>query len=170
MPDPQKHASNRGMLEWLLRKIPGFKGYLEKSYRRESDRLQREWLADHLQRAKQGLTDYTLALTNAGQIDQLAVCDQMRSRLDRLIARLRGGVSGYSGFFDFVQIGEDELESVYAHDSAMSSDVETLGEELANLASATEPPAVLMPQLLAKIDRLAEKVDRREDMLRGLSG
>jgi hypothetical protein len=170
MPDPKKHAEGRGWIESIARWIPGFRGYLEKSYRRESDRLQREFLANRLQRSKQGVNDYTLTLTNAGQIDQLPACDQMRSRLDRLISRLRGSVSGYSGFFDFVQKDEDELDEVYAHDHSLISETDALADRLEHLTTATEPAAVLMPQLLRQIDALEKQVDKREDMLRGLAG
>ena len=168
MPNPQKHAEGRGWIESIIRHIPGFKGYLEQGYRRESDRLQREWLADYLQRAKQGVNDYELALTNAGQIDQLPTVEQMRSRLDRLISRLRGSVSGYSGFFDFVQINEDDLDDVYALDHSLITDVKALGERMEGLPASNETPATFVPQLLAQIDALEKKVEQREDLLRGL--
>jgi hypothetical protein len=168
MPDPKQHASGRGWIETILRYIPGFKGYLEKGYRRESDRLLRAGLADRLQRGKQGINDYTLMLTNAGQLDQLAACEQTRARLDRLISRLRGSVSGYSGFFDFVQKQEDELDAVYEHDLALVEQVDALTQQMQNLSTATEQPARLMPQLDKSIATLEQQIDKREDMLRGL--
>ncbi len=168
MPEPQQHAEGRGWIESILRHIPGFKGYLEKSYRRESDRLEREWLADRLQRAKQGVNDYELALTNAGKIDELPRVEQMRSRLDRVISRLRGSVSGYSGFFDFVQVKEDDLDDAYALDHALISEVDALGQRMEELPASTEPAAKVVPQLLAQIDSIESKVDQREDLLRGI--
>ena len=168
MPDPLDHATNRGIIEEVLRKLPGFKGYLEKGYRRESDRLQREWLADRLQRAKQGLNDYALALTNAGQLDALPSVEQLRSRLDRLISRLRGSVSGYSGFFDFVQVKEDDLEDVYAHDHALIEQTDALGSQIEGLGSASAPASESITEILSQIAELEGKVDKREDMLRGL--
>ena len=42
-------------MESILRKIPGFRGYLEKEYRRESDHLARTWLADRVGQCKTGL-------------------------------------------------------------------------------------------------------------------
>ena len=168
VPDPLEHAHNRGIIESILRHIPGFKGYLEQGYRRESDRLQREWLADRLQRTKQGINDYALAQTNAGQLDGLSTVEQLRSRLDRLINRLKGSISGYSGFFDFVQVKTEDLDDVYAHDHAMIQDTESLATGLENLAGTTAPPAAVVPDLLTRIADLESKVDKREDMLRGL--
>jgi hypothetical protein len=168
VPDPKQHASGRGWIETIARYIPGFSGYLEMGYRRESDRLLRSGLADRLQRAKQGLNDYTLMLTNAGQLDQLAACEQTRAKLDRLIGRLRGSVSGYSGFFDFVQVKEDDLDAVYEHDQKLVGQVDTLAEQIKNLSSATEQPGRLMSQLDKQITELEQQIDQREDLLRGL--
>lgn len=170
MPDPLEHARDRGVIEEILRKIPGFQGYLEQGYRRESDRLQREWLADRLQQSKQGLNDYALALTNAGQLDQLTAVEQLRSRLDRLISRLRGTVSGYSGFFDFVKVRTDDLEDVYAHDHSLIEATEELAAQIQNLSTTTAPASAVVPDLLNRIADLESSVDKREDMLRGLEG
>src|SRR3990170_2263681 len=57
MSNPKDHSRDRNWLEELLRRVPGFRGYLEKEYRRESDKLQRDWMADCLQRAKAGLEE-----------------------------------------------------------------------------------------------------------------
>ena len=87
MPEPKQHAAKRNWLESLGRKIPGFRGYLEKEYRRESDELQRKWLADQLQRSKRGLNEYARSLAEAAQVDQLPQIERLRSKLDRLIGR-----------------------------------------------------------------------------------
>src|SRR5262245_45757160 len=116
MAEPKSHAQSRPWLEDLLRRVPGFRGYLEKEYRRESDALQRETLADRLMRSKRGLDDYARRLVDAGQISDVSQCDRLRSKLDRLIGRLRGAMQGYSGMFDLVQIDEKVLDRVYEHD------------------------------------------------------
>src|SRR5579862_4715477 len=62
MIDPKLHAQNHGTLENLIRHIPGFRGYLDREERRESDFLVRKWMADRLQQCKQGLDDYLRTL------------------------------------------------------------------------------------------------------------
>ena len=69
MPEPRQHTQSRGWIESILRRIPGFKGYLEKEYRRDSDSLQRTWLADRLQRSKRALDTYSRTLVDAGKLD-----------------------------------------------------------------------------------------------------
>ena len=46
MTEPKDHVENRNLIESILRRIPGFRGYLEKECRRESDQLQRKWQAE----------------------------------------------------------------------------------------------------------------------------
>ncbi len=168
MPEPKKHAEHRGVIETVLRYIPGFQGYLEKEYRRESDELQRQWLADRLQRGKRGLDDYARKLADAAQIDALPLCDQLRARLDKLISRIRGAMSGYSGFFDLVDVNEKLLDRLYDHDVGMMQQVDKLAESIENLASEVRPPAEVVPELLRAAEQIEQSWDKREDILKGL--
>jgi len=169
MPDPKEHAEQRGVIETILRYIPGFRGYLEKEYRRESDKLQRAWLADQLQRAKGGLDAHMKQLVQAGQIDLLPQLDQLRGRIDRTIARLRGGVAGYSGWFDLVRVDEQLLDEVYSHDAAMLAQVEALADGIEQIATATGTPQEQLADLLAKLQAVDAQIDGRDDILRGLA-
>lgn len=168
MPEPNKHAENRGIIETVLRYIPGFRGYLEKEYRRDSDELQRRWLADRLQRGKRGLDDYTRTLAETAQIDALPLCDRLRARLDKLIARIRGAMQGYSGFFDLVNVDEKSLDRVYDYDVGMMKQVDLLAESIENLANEVRPPAEVVPELLNSAEQIEQSWDMREDILKGL--
>jgi hypothetical protein len=168
MPEPSEHTENRPLLETILRKIPGFRGYLEKEYRRDSDDLQRQWLADRLQRSKRGLDDYARTLAEAAQLDTLPQCDRLRRRLDKLIGRIRSAMEGYSGVFDLVQIDEAVLDQVYAHDVALVTRVEALATDVEALAGKTDDAAAQIAALLRDADDLEKEWDEREDILRGL--
>ena len=168
MPEPKEHFENRGCIESILRKIPGFKGYLEKEYRRESDDLQRDWLADRLQRSKRGLDDFAQELAETGQIDGLPQVDKLRARLDKIVGRIRSANQGYSGFFDLVQVDEPLLDRVYEYDLALLEQVAKLADEIEALPVGGEPPGLAMPPLLAQTAQLEEHWDQREDILKGL--
>jgi predicted nucleic acid-binding Zn-ribbon protein len=168
MPEPKEHAKRRNWIETVLRYIPGFRGYLEKEYRRESDELQREWLADRLQRSKRAIDQLTRPLADAGQIDLLPQVDRMRGRLDKLIARIRGAMQGYSGFFDLVRIREPELDRVYEHDVKLMEQVDALGRAVERLPEEQEGLAARVTDVLDEIDELEAKWDVREDILKGL--
>lgn len=169
MPDPSRHAKDRNWIESILRNVPGFRGYLEKEYRRESDELQREWLADRLARSKRAIGDLTRPLADAGQIDVLPEIDRLRGRLDKLIGRIRGAMQGYSGFFDLVRIREAELERIYEYDMQLIADVDTLATAVEKLSGGPQEIAAGLPSLYEQIDALERKWDQREDILKGLA-
>ncbi|MDH3718413.1 MAG: hypothetical protein OES79_09870 [Planctomycetota bacterium] len=168
MPDPTEHTQNRNVIETVLRHIPGFRGYLEKEYRRESDSLQREWLADRLDRSKRGLDDFSRALVDAGQIDDLPQCDRLRGRIDKLSSRIRGAMDGYSGFFDLVRIDEAALDRVYQFDGALIERIDNFATRIEGLPAQSESAPAAVKQLLDEADALDKIWDEREDILKGL--
>jgi hypothetical protein len=168
MLDPSEHQEKRTAIENVLRKIPGFKGYLEKEYRRKSDDLQRDWLADRLERSKRAIDAATRPLADAGLIDVLPRVDLLRGRLDKLIARIRGAMQGYSGFFDLVQVNEDLLDAVYDHDVALMDQVDVLAQTVEKLPTSPDEIAAALPDLGGQIDALEREWDHRTDMLKGL--
>jgi hypothetical protein len=164
----KEHADNRNWMETIVRHIPGFKGYLEKEYRRESDELQRNWLAARLQSSKKGLNAYMQELTAAGNLDALPTIERVRLRLDKLQNRITSAMQGYSGVFDLVRIDQAVLDRVYQHDANLVDEVEILGDTIEALPGKSDPPATLASAILKQIDALEEAWDQREDILKGL--
>lgn len=168
MPQPKDHAVDRNFIETVLRHIPGFRGYLEKEYRRESDELQREWLADRLQRSKRSVDELARQLADAADIDSLPLIDRLRVRLDRLLGRIRGAMQGYSGFFDLVRIDEPLLEEVYAHDAALNELVEGFTQSAEQLPGKRDQVQAAVDELLGHIEEIERRWDERKDMLKGV--
>lgn len=168
MPDPREHAQNRNVIETVLRQIPGFRGYLEKEYRRESDALQRTWLSDRLDRSKRGLDGVTRALVDAGQIDQLPQWDRLRGRIDKLSSRIRSAMDGYSGFFDLVKIDEAALDRVYQFDADLVQRVDDFGTRVEQLGGGGESAVSQLQPLLDETEALEKIWDERQDILEGL--
>jgi hypothetical protein len=168
MRQAKEHADRRNWMETIVRYIPGFRGYLEKEYRRESDELQRNWLAGRLQQSKKGLDEYMQNLTAAGNLDALPAIERVRLRLDKIRSRITSAMQGYSGVFDLVRIDEAVLDRVYQHDANLVDEVETLADTIEALPGKSEPPAALAGEILKQIDALEEAWDLREDILKGM--
>jgi len=168
MPEPKEHAENRGWIESILQFVPGFRGYLRKENRREADTLQREWLADRLQRSKRGLDEFARALTDAVRLDDLPKVDRLRTKLDKLLARIRGAMQGYSGFFDLVDVNEDVINQVYELDVSLMDRVSRLSDELEGLRQRSDEPGDVIAPLVEQIESIEDAWDRREDILKGL--
>jgi len=165
--DPERHADSRNLVESILRHIPGFHGYLEREYRRESDNLARNWLADQLKRCKASLDNYQRSLIDAGQIDALPQCERVRTRLDTLESRIRGAVRGYSGLFDFVRVNEDLLDQVYELDTSLIGDIETLAQSVDQLG-VSDSPQDAISDLIQQVETLHRQFDERAELLQGL--
>lgn len=168
MPDPERHAEDRNAIESILRRIPGFRGYLEKEYRRDSDHLARKWLADRVQQAKKSLDAYLRILTEGGQLDALPQFERSRNRLDGLMSKLRGNVRGYSGFFDFVRVDERVLDRVYDHDLSLMRNVDELLQSIDQLRTKSDAPAALADQLQEHLEDVERKYAQRAEILQGL--
>tara|TARA_B100001123_G_scaffold106278_1_gene123572 strand:- start:1907 stop:2428 length:522 start_codon:yes stop_codon:yes gene_type:complete len=167
--DPERHAENRGWIESTLRNIPGFRGYLEKEYRRESDYTVRSWMADLLQKSKVQLDTYARTLVESLQIDDLPALDRARARLDQLMSKIRGDVRGYSAFFGFVNVDEQRLDAVYDQDMAMVTKVEKFVAKIEKLTSAQTPAKQVSDQLLQGIAELEQHYTKRHEILKGLA-
>jgi hypothetical protein len=168
MPQPKDHAVERNCLETVLRSVPGFKGYLEREYRRESDELLRNGLADRLQRSKRAVDDLARKLADAAQLDDLPSIDRLRIRLDRLLGRIRGAMQGYSGFFDLVRIDVPQLDQVYEHDAAMTEQIDAFALAAGQLPGKRDQVQAAVSELLGQLDEIERKWDEREEMLKGL--
>jgi hypothetical protein len=168
MPEPRDHMRERNWLETILHKVPGFRGYLDKENRRESDALQREWLADRLQRSKRALDEHTRRLADEGKIDQLPQFDRLRGKTDKLIGRIRGAMQGYSGVFDLVRVDEALLDRVYEHDVILMERIEHLSTAVEKLKQAAGDTSTTPGELSSEFDEVERSWDRREDLLKGL--
>lgn len=168
MSEPKDHSENRNWIESILRHVPGFKGYLEKENRRESDQLQRQWLADRLLRAKPEIDELSRPLVDAAKIDTLPQLDRLRARMDKVIWQIRSGMQGYSGFFDLVRIDEKMLDRIYEHDVALIEKVENLAEAVETLSERAEEIDTALPAAFDAVDEIERELEIRLDMLKGL--
>ena len=121
-------TSQQDALKKLLAKIPGFKGYIERSDRRSADKLLRESISDKFQKQWQRLSSIERDLVNAGKIEVLDEVEIGAVRLRQFIDRLKTAAYGYSGFFDAVKINEEELTQIYQYDLTLV----TLADDVAN--------------------------------------
>jgi len=167
--DPSKHSEDRGIIEKIASYIPGFHGYMQRQHRRESDQLLRDYMADRLQKSKSGIDNYMQGLIVQGQLDGLDQIERIRTKLDKLIAGLRGAMRGYSGLFDYVKVDEAVLDQVYRHDMVLVQQVEDLGAAIEELPTRTEPPTAVAMQLINSVEAVQQEFDKRGQILEGMS-
>lgn len=153
----ERARERRNLLERLVAKIPGFRGYLEREMRREVDKLQRDWLANEVDRARFAVNAKIRDWTRAGNLDNLDLAGSLEKLLDRLANRIRHADYGSTGFFDAVKIGEAELDRLYAFDLDLSGAVEELALRVESL------PDVAAESALRDLLEATEAADRAFD-------
>ena len=151
-----KARAGQNWLEKIANAIPGFKGYREKELRRDSDRLQREYLSSRLEECKRGLNEIGSAATRGGDLDIINDVETARKRLDKAVARIRYADRGYAGFFDAIKVDEAVLGRVYEFDLGLLSGVEAV-------ASAADAKA-----MAAAVYAIDQRLADREAILGGI--
>jgi hypothetical protein len=158
----------KGYFDNLIRRVPGFAGYVDREARQASDRLARENVADHLERAKRALEGITLALVDRGEFDALPKFDRFRGTVDHSIAKLKGAPAGYHGFFALDDVQEDLLEDVYEHDLWTIDEAEKFAQAVETLAEADDDAAdadALLKQIKTHFDAIEARINQREKIL-----
>ena len=155
----ERARERRNILEQLGSKIPGFKGYLEAELRRDVDKLQRDWMADQVDRARFAINGKVREWTRDGRLDVLDRASSIEKALDRLANRMRHADYGSSGFFDVIKIGRAELDRIYEFDLALTDTVEYLALQAEQLPETADEQMLI--RLLDAVEGADKKFDER---------
>jgi hypothetical protein len=161
-----------GEKNWLQRlgdKIPGFSGYQAKERRRDVDKLHRDALADRIRSVKGPIAAAVRDLTDGGRLLEIAPLERVSKKVDMVENRVRFATYGYSGFFDVVQIKEDQLDGIYRFDLALVEKVEVVEQAAAGLAGATDLKAAAAA-VEGAVDALNTAFDARQQAINGFGG
>ena len=163
----------RGKLKELLRKIPGFKGYIEMEDRRTADKMVRNAVADRFQEQLDRLTGVMSEFVDRGDLEYMDKLEGVAVKIRTFIDKIRHAVYGYSGFFDAIKIDQDKLDKLYGYDQALLDGIDGISETLDNLASAVESDKIksliasLTQQaadMVTKANQRVEEITREEDI------
>ena len=158
----------RQQLEDLMEKIPGYKGYAQREYRRDADRELRQAIAEAFSSQVERLSRVQDRLLSQGDFATMEVLDKVITRLQHLSDRLHTATYGYTGFFDRVkQFDDAELRRLYEFDLQLAKGVEKLGDLIAQFglgAQARERAHAL----LNTIDQLHHIFDQRSRLVETL--
>jgi len=119
----EKVKGERGWLESLIGKVPGYKGYKEKEMRREADSLLRGALVRDFTLQLNRLAPMQSTLLDQGGIELMDDIGAVKTSLQTLIDRIKNAAQGYAGFFDAVRVKEDELDRLEQFDAQLVDEV-----------------------------------------------
>jgi hypothetical protein len=155
----ETQRAQRGCLERLIARVPGFRGYLGREQRREADKLLRDHGARQLERVARDLSD----IIAKASLEEIGELQELVTQLEKLRAELRFADRGYSGFFDETKLdGLEALDAVYAQDERLVEQVEEIAAQAA--AGADFSPA----KLRGSVKRLGLALADRRNAILGL--
>lgn len=166
-------VSQRGSAEELLTRLPGFRGYMEMNARRQADRMVREHVAEQLRQQLNRLSVIEKTLLDNGGLKYMSETRSAKTKFQTLIDRIATQAPGYSGFFDSIKIGANDLEVVYAFDLALLEYVDKFKEKLDALQQAArDNNAEAIDAAIADLDSLTieanDAFSLRDNVLKGL--
>jgi hypothetical protein len=162
----EKAREKMNWFEKVLHKIPGFKGYYEREFRRNADRLQREFIVKQLQEVNKYLNVVIQTVSRLKNLELLTEYDLFSKGLQKTINEIRYADQGYSGFFDLIKIKEAELDSIYQLDGEMVDFAVRFNDEFKKLNAQPLEKTKLekLGAYLAQIDAMFAK---RSSLLKG---
>lgn len=151
----------------IASKIPGFKGYIERSNRRAADKLLRENIADRFEELYQRISSLQTDFISQGELLYVDDLEKAAIKIRTFIDRVRRASYGYSGFFDAVKVNEDELAHIYEYDAAMVELVDEVNRAIDNVEASmgTDGLPAAIRNLVAKAQDCILIFNRREEAM-----
>jgi hypothetical protein len=163
-----KVISEQDIFKKILSKLPGFKGYFERSDRRAADKLLREMISDHYQQQWARLSGIQRDLVNAGRIEVLDDIETASIKIRTFIDKVKTASYGYAGFFDAVKIKEDDLAQVYQYDLTLLTLLDSITAAIDNLEASLETdglPAAIR-NLIQKAQDSLDAFNKRSEVMK----
>ena len=159
---------DNSLLSRILRRIPGFGGYVEQEARQASEEQTRGFVTGELQKTKSSVERYAKALVEAARIDDVSQCENVRNSVDAISQHLKSRLPGHSSFFGASRIDDDRLEDIYDCDVTLMDCAEELSELASRLSGANDESAKVLVEVREKVDTLKQKVANRDRLLSDL--
>jgi hypothetical protein len=162
-------VGDQDVIRKLLSKIPGFGGYFERSNRRSSDKLLREYIANHYEEQWKRLSALQVDLVNNAQIDLVDDVERAALKIRQFIDRIRTAAYGVSSFFEATKVNEDELAAVYQYDTALMAALDELVRAIDNLESSigTDGANAAIRNVTSLAQKSVDAFNKRNEILRG---
>ena len=161
---------DRNWLQRLGAKIPGFRGYIEKETRRDADKILRDTITDKFNVQARRITQLQMDLVSSAKLEYVDDMERAATKLKLFVDRVKTTPRGYAGFFDAVQVKEEQLEQLYQWDLQLVEEAEKYAGAVDATAGAIGSDADIPTAVRALIDataQLNELYSKREHVLLG---
>ncbi len=163
----QNVAGGMDIFKKIASKIPGFKGYVERQNRRDSDKLIRDTIYHRFRELEGRVSELQVEFINQGEIDQTDDLEKAAIRLRTFADRVRTAPRGYSSLFEAVKINEEELAKLYEYDATLLDKSEEVGRAIDNIQASigTDGLAAAIRNLQSVSKQCVAAYDRRQEVV-----
>ncbi len=161
-----KVTGSEDVFKKIVAKIPGFKGYIERQARRDSDKMVRDTIFNRFRELEGHVSAIQRDFISQGDIKYVDELEASAIKLRTFADRVHTASRGYSGVFDAVKVNEAELAKLYEYDSAMLDLVDQVGKAIDNIEASvgTDGLPAAMRNLESISRQCIEIFDRREEV------
>jgi hypothetical protein len=151
----------------IASKIPGFKGYVERQNRRDSDKLIRDTIYNRFRELEGRVSELQVEFINQGEISYTDDLEKAAIRLRTFADRVRTAPRGYSSLFEAVKINEAELAKLYEYDATLLDKSEEVGRAIDNVQASigTDGLAAAIRNLQTIAKQCIDAYNRRDEVV-----
>ncbi len=151
----------------LLRKIPGFKGYVDRTNRRSADKLLRETISSRFDGFGQRISALQRDLISQGGLSWVDDLEAAAIKIRIFTDRIRTASYGYAGFFDAIKVRSEELAMIYQYDLALMESGDEVERAIDNVEASigTDGLATAIRHLTAQAQKCVEAFDKRAEVI-----
>jgi hypothetical protein len=162
-------GKRRGIIDWLMKYIPGYRGYAEKETRREADKFLREHLTARLKNGKEKVQEVRDRLADENKLDGLDDVDRVDLLFENVVDRLGFASYGYAGFFDAARVDEAALDKIYEYDESLAKAIDDIVAKAEAVAGAGDDVKKPLAELKDALRDFENKLDDRKGVILGVS-
>lgn len=165
-----KVTSQQDVIKKLFSKLPGFKGYVERSNRRTSDKIIRDTVASRFEGIWTRISALQRDLVHDGDLQSVGDLEAAAIKLRQFIDRVQKASYGYSGLFDAVKINETELNLLYQYDLSLLNLADEVSQAADNVETSigTDGLKAAIRHLVSMADQCVQAFDKRHEVITGM--
>jgi len=160
-------SGDKDFFKKILSYIPGFKGYVERQARRDSDKLLRVTIFNRFRELEGRVSSLQRDFINHGELAYVDDLEAAAIKLRTFADRVKTAPRGYSSLFAAVKINEDELAKLYEFDSNLLASSDEVGRAIDNVQASvgTDGLPAAIRNLEAVSQQCVDAYNRREEVV-----
>jgi hypothetical protein len=165
-------VQQRGSLERLVARLPGFRGYQDKQARRTADTMLRDYIAEQIKQRIQRLVSIEKIILDKLGMSLMPKTRDVKGKIQLYHDKVATQAPGYSGMWSQMKIGDEELEKIYSFDEAQIRYMDQVDEKLEGLELVAKSGEGVEDAIYALDAVVSEAIDAlalRDDVLVKLS-